>query len=320
MPRCSLIAFIAALVAAVPAAARPATILDLRSPRNLVGFSADQAGVAVAIVGAGCPRVVLASAGVATKRFGGPDAATCRSLGFASPQFGRPLGLALQRAIWLVETASGTAVVAGLAGAPEEEVLDRAARTVTQVGPVAASDWLRLYGRAGEAGRVTVSARSRVLVGDGAAFMPMSVDRRERIALLGPNGELRLFEQHGRGTLCADDRADLVAVAVDGDRLVGVRSDARTIEVRNLRCRRLATYRSPLVLKPLADLAGRIAIMPSRLTVVVLDLRTGRTWRHASCRERQRLVDAQIERNLVTWACAGRQHTVVLQSPVTIPA
>lgn len=123
----------------------------------------------------------------------------------------RALGVALDRLmLWTVVRATGTGR-AGLAvkgSAKEGEVvLGRVTGSTTArgpfLGPVVASDWLRLFAfyhrlPTGDLEGTVISGNAKSVWDDRGPMLPVGLDPFEHVVLLGAKGEIAMLYAHSR--------------------------------------------------------------------------------------------------------------------------
>ena len=177
------------------------------------------------------------------------------------------------------------------------------------LGPVVATNWLRLYGhytRAAEgtlAGEV-VSANSRALWSATGPVLPLGLDDAEHAVVVGADGGIAMWHAHGAryGRVAA---ARARAAAVDRGVVAVLRSDRPAVDVRLLSGRLIASWPVAPGAAPLLDADGGVAVYVAGRAVHSLSLGTGRDRIVANAPRGTTLLDAQIERRLIAYAYRG---------------
>src|SRR5262249_21133690 len=262
----------------------------------------------------GCPlvRLVNIRGGGAPQALTSRTGPTCR-LGdrFWVRPGSRAIGVALVRALWVVR--GGTTAVAVKASPREpEHVLAK----VTGIdpahgpflGPVVATNWLRLFGdyTRGTEGTLTgtvVSGNARTLWSATGPVLPLGLDDEEHAVSVGADGSIAVWHAHGaRYGLVADAHAR--AAAFDRSLVIVMRSDRPRLGVRQLSGRLIDSWRIAAGAAPLLDADGGTAVYFAGRAVHELDLATGAD-RIVASAPGGTLLDAQIERGLVAYAYRG---------------
>ena len=288
------------------------------SGREITAFALDRTHVAVAenaLSATGCPSVSTGRIGSALKRITTSDGPTCvPGSVIASPSTGqRDLGVALDRAMWIIRPSSGGATAIQGSSYEPEEVLQRVgARSATTIGPVLAENWLRLYGvqRAG-VGWV-VSGNRLEKWRDSTAYIPAALDAEEHVIVIGPSGALAGFHPHGaRYGRVADAHAR--AVAVEGQRIYVMRSDRSQLDIYSLGGRRLGSRLLVGQPSPLLDVDGGVVVYISGGAARALTVATGNDRPIMRVGATGRVLDVQITDRLVgvlEWGGAARTGRV----------
>lgn len=275
----------------------------------------------------GCPEVVLVPAyGGRTQlltRAGGP---TCSFGGHFWVRSGtRPIGNAIVRTLWVVR--NGSSALAVKASPTEHEVVLAHVKGIVAdkgpyLGPVVATNWLRLFGSYTRATDGTlsggvVSGNKRTLWQATGAVLPLGLDDKEHAVSVGADGSIAMWHAHGAryGTVAnADARA---AAMTDNGVVVVLRSDGNRIDVRNLNGQLVHSWRIAAGAAPLIDADTGAAVYFAGTAVHKLDLSNGRDVVVARAPAGSTMIDAQIEANLVVYAYRSadepRGRVVVLQ-------
>ncbi len=313
----------AAIALAAPAtalAATPVATYDVSPGHRLAGFALDLDRVVLAedpVARGACPVVRFAQAPAPLRRLGTDAGPTCRSGGRFWVRPGvRAIGVALDRALWtLVRTGprGRRSALAVKGSTSEPEVVLATVRRVGAggplLGPVIASDWLRLFGQATRgpsgtlAGRV-ISGNQNAIWDDRGPVLPVGLDPEEHIVVQGAKGEIAVFHAHGR-RFGRVDGARARAASVWGERVVVLRSDAGLLDVRDLDGRLIRALIVKPGARPLLDLERRQALYLWGREVHVVDIATGEDRVVARAPRGAFLIDAQIEWGLVAYAYRG---------------
>jgi hypothetical protein len=285
----------------VAAAAGPATFTPSAGHR-LAGFALDRESLALAedpTMAGGCPvvRLVSATGGTprALTRAGGP---TCSFGGsFLVRRNGRAVGVAIVRALWVVRNGA-RAIVVKASPIERENVLARG--DAGALGPVVATNWLRLFAQ----GNDVVSGNRRTLWTSDARIASLGLDDKEHAVSAGARGAISMWHAHGaRYGNVADAHA--AAVAMDGGVVAVLRSDRPQLDVRRLSGRRIASWPVARGAAPLLDVDGGVAVYIAAGAVHELLLASGRDSVVARAPAGTTLLDAQIEPHVVAYAVRG---------------
>jgi hypothetical protein len=285
--------------------ANAATAFTPSPGHRIAGFALDREWLALAEdpVGAGgCPVVRLfdtrAGGARSLTRPAGP---TCRLGGRFSIRRGRALGVAIVRAIWVVERGTQSIVVKASPTEPES-VLARAA--AGQLGPVVATNWLRLYALDTPAGGAVVSANRRTLWTAKTLVVSLGLDDAEHAVSVGNDGSIAMWHPHGAryGVAVA---AHARAAATDGELVAVLRRDRARLDVHRLSGRLVSSWPIARGAAPLLDAEGGVAVYFAGRDVHELVLANGRDRVVASAPGGTTLIDAQIERRLIAYAYRG---------------
>jgi hypothetical protein len=288
--------------------ARTSGVLTFRvSPgHRLAGFALDREWLALAedpVTPRGCPLVRLVdTTGGAPRSLTRADGATCALGGsFSVRPGGRAIGTAIVRAIWVVSRGANTIVVKASLHEPET-VLARA--TAGSLGPVVATNWLRLFAHNTPTSGAVVSGNSRTLWSSQEPVRSLGLDDAEHAVSVGADGAIAMWHAHG-ARYGQVDGAHASAAAVDGGVVVLLRSDKALLDVRRLSGRRIASWPVARGAAPLLDADGGVAVYIAGRDVHELTLANGNDRVVARAPSGSTLVDAQIERHLVAYAFRG---------------
>ncbi|MEN3341099.1 MAG: hypothetical protein V7644_503 [Actinomycetota bacterium] len=336
MRRCAVAIVLAAVGAALVPAAAPGVARGrsawtfLPSPgHRIAGFAMDREWLAVAqdpTARGACPvvRLLRPSGGAGARWLTRADGPTCRLGGrFWVRPGDRALGLALTKALWVVRRGS-TAIAVKASAIEREVVLAR----VTGIGPargpflgpVVATNWLRLFGRytRSPGGTLTggvVSGNRRELWTATGPVLPLGLDDEEHAVSVGADGGIAMWHAHGaRYGRVPGARAR--AAALDEGQVLVLRSDRPRLDVRLLSGRLVHSWPVARGAAPLLDADAGVAVYAAGAAVHELTLATGRDHVAARAPAGSKLLDVQIERRLLAYACrggaAGRGRVVVV--------
>ena len=260
----------------------------------------------------GCPEVVLTpSGGGRTQVLTASAGATCRFGGhFWVRASARPIGNAITKALWVVR--NGSKAIAVKASSIEHEVVLARVSNIKPVvgpflGPVVATNWLRLFGDYTKAGDGTItgsviSGNRRTLYQATGALLPFGLDDKEHAVSVGADGSIAMWHAHGAryGQVSnADARA---AAMVDNGTVLVLRADSPRIDVRNLAGQLKHSWRIAPGALPLLDADTGDAVYFTHSTVHELNYATGRDVVVARVPAGATLIDAQIEKTYVVYA------------------
>ena len=268
---------------------------------RLAGFALDRQWLALAedpTMPGGCPLVRLVAVdGGAPRTLTRPGGPTCALGGRFAVRKGRAVGNAIVRAIWIVEARDRAIAVKG---SPTERDSVLARGKPGELGPVVATNWLRLYAR----GTSVVSANRRTLWTSDAAVTSLGLDDKEHAVSVRADGAIAMWHPHGAryGTV-ADAHA--VAAATDGDVVAVLRSDRAGLDVRRLSGALVSSWPVARGAAPLLDAEGGVAVYIAGRGVHELVLANGRDRIVATAPAGTTLVDAQIERSRIAYAYRG---------------
>jgi hypothetical protein len=284
---------------------------------RLAGFALDRESLVLAedpATPGGCPLVELVSATGGTPReLARPNGPTCRLGGrFWVRPGARAIGVAIVKALWVVRSGDSAIAVKASPSEPEE-VLARVAGIDPErgpfLGPVVASNWLRLFGRytRGPGGTLTgsvISGNRRTLWATTGPVTPFGLDDEEHVVSVGSGGAIATWHAHGAryGRVAG---AHARAAAVDHGQVAVLRSDRAQLDVRILSGRLVTSWPVAHGAAPLLDADGGVAVYITASDVHELVLATGRDSVVARAPLGTTLIDAQIERRLVAYAFRG---------------
>ena len=322
---------LAAALAVAPAAGSgqlTATTFLPSAGHRIAGFAIDREWLAIAedpVAGGSCPVVRLVRAtGGTSRRLTRPDGATCRLGGrFWVGPGDRAIGEALEKALWVVRR--GTTAIAVKASTTEPEVVLARVTGIEPgrgpyLGPVVATNWLRLFGRYTRSGDGTltggvVSGNDRELWSATGPVLPLGLDDREHAVSVGADGSIAMWQAHGaRYGRVFDSHAR--AAALDQSLVLVLRNDRPRLDVRQLSGKLVHSWPVAGGAAPLLDADGGVAVYAAGRAVHELTLATGRDRVVAHAPAGATLVDAQLERALLAYAYrggpAGRGRVVVM--------
>ena len=220
--------------------------------------------------------------------------------------------MAIVKALWVVRR--GSSALAVKASPDEREaVLDRVGAIDPVagpfLGPVAATNWLRLFGSYTRSpdgtltGRV-ISGNAKTKWAATGPVLPLGLDDLEHAVTVGADGGIAMWHAHGARYGRVPD-AHARAAAVDRGLVVVMRSDRARIDVRQLSGRRIASWAIASGAAPLLDADAGTAVYSAGRAVHEIALATGTDHVVATAPHGTTLVDAQIERRLVAYAYRG---------------
>lgn len=282
---------------------------------RIVAFAVDRQWLVLAedpVKPGDCPEVVLEPAGGGVQRqLTSPSGATCKFGGHFWVRTGaRPIGNAIVKALWVLRNGSNAIAVKASTTEPEV-VLARVSNIKPDVGPflgpVVATNWLRLFGdyTKGSDGTITgnvISGNRRMLYQATGALLPLGLDDKEHAVSVGADGSIAMWHAHGAryGKVAnADARA---AAMTDNGVVVVMRGDGNRIDVRDLAGSLVHSWRIAAGAAPLVDADTGAAVYFAGTAVHELDLANGRDTVVARAPAGATMIDAQIEANLVVYA------------------
>ncbi|HEX5449338.1 MAG TPA: hypothetical protein VFW85_04710 [Gaiellaceae bacterium] len=284
---------------------------------RIVAFAADRLWLVLAedpTTKTGCPEVVLVPSGGGRSRVLTPaGGATCRFGGHFWVREGtRPIGNAIVKALWIVRNGSNALAVK--ASPTEREVVLARVSNITPdagpfLGPVVATNWLRLFGdyTRGAGGTLTggvISGNKRTLWQATGAVLPLGLDDKEHAVSVGADGAISMWHAHGARYGNVANAAARAAAMVDGTVLV-MRSGSARIDVRKLGGNFLRSWPIAPGALPLLDADTGAAVYFTPTAVHELNYATGRDKVVARVPQGATLIDAQIEKTYVVYAYRG---------------
>jgi hypothetical protein len=302
---------------AKPASHRIVSTFAPAPGHRIAGFAFDRKWLALAedpATASGCPivSVVAATGGEARMltRHGGP---TCRLGGRFWVRPGeRAIGVAIVKALWVVRRGA-TAIAVKASPDEPEQVLSRVTSIDAErgpfLGPVVATNWLRLFGRFTRAagGTLTgnvISGNRRTLWSATGPVLPLGLDDKEHAVSVGADGAIAMWHAHGaRYGRVADAHAR--AATLDGGLVVLLRNDRPRVDVRNLAGRLIASLPVAAGAAPLLDADEGTLVYLAGRSVHELELGFGADRILATVPRGSTLLDTQIERDYVAYAYRG---------------
>ena len=303
MKNAAAIAF--SLLATTSATAAPISFAPSPGHR-IAGFALDREWLAVAedpVSLHGCPVVRLVDVVDGKPRaLTRPKGPTCGFGGtFAVRPGGRAIGTAIDRAMWVVRRGANAIVVKASPHEPEA-VLARA--PMSALGPVVATNWLRLFAHNLPEDGAVVSGNSRTLWTSPEPVRSLGLDDEEHAASATADGAIAMWHAHG-ARYGQVSEAHARAVAVDRGVVVVLRSDRALLDVRRLSGTRIASWPVARGAASLLDVDSGVAVYVAGRDVHELTLATGTDRVVARAPSGATLLDAQIERRLVAYAIRG---------------
>ncbi|HKU58878.1 MAG TPA: hypothetical protein VJP39_04660 [Gaiellaceae bacterium] len=311
-------AALVALVCASAGSSATASVSFTPLPgHRIVAFAADRLWLVLAedpTTTGGCPEVVLFPSGGGRSRvLTASDGATCRFGGhFWVRQGTRAIGNAIVKALWVVR--NGSSAIAVKASPTEREVvLARISNIEPDVGPflgpVVATNWLRLFGDYTRAGDGTlsggvISGNKRTLWQATGAVLPLGLDDTEHAVSVGADGSISMWHAHGARYGNVANASARAAAMVDGTVLV-MRSDAPRIDVRVLGGNLVSSWHIAADALPFLDADTGTAVYFTPTAVHELDYASGHDTVVAGAPRGTSLIDAQIEKTYVVYAYRG---------------
>jgi hypothetical protein len=226
----------------------------------------------------------------------------------------RPIGNAIVRALWVLRRGS-TAEAVKASPTERETMLVRVTGITADrgpfLGPVVATNWLRLFGdyTRGLDGTLVggaISANDRQLWADSGPVIPLGLDDQEHAVAVGADGSIAMWHAHGAHYGVVPD-AHAVTAALDAGTVLVLRSDAPRLDIRALSGRLLRSWPVARDAAPLldADVPSNTAIYLAGRDVHELRLDTGADTVVATAPRGSTLIDAQIEPHVLAYAYRG---------------
>ena len=287
------------------------------SGHTIAGFALDRKWLAIAedpTGASGCPLVRLVDVtGTDRKTLTSPAGPTCRLGGrFWVRPGSRAIGIALVRALWVVRQDT-TAIAVKASPTEPEHVLAKVTAIDPQrgpfLGPVVATNWLRLFGdyMRGTRGTLTgtvVSGNARTLWSATGPVLPLGLDDSEHAVSVGEDGSIAMWQAHG-ARYGRVPNAHARAAAVDLGRVYVLRNDRPRLDIRLLSGRLVASWPVARGAAPLLDADRDDAVYLVGDAVHELELAHGKDRVVARAPAGAELVDAQIERGLIVYTYRG---------------
>jgi len=287
---------------------------------RIAGFSLDRDWLALAedpVSRDACPVVVLVRvpSGSPRRELTRRDGATCRLGGrFWVRPGARAIGNAIAKALWVVRHGS-TAIAVKASPAEPEVVLARVTGITLArgpfLGPVVATNWLRLFGdyRRQPDGTLeggVISGNRRELWTATGPVMPLGLDDEEHAVAVGADGSIAMWHAHGARYGRVPD-AHARAAALDRGEVLVLRDDAPRLDVRALSGRLVRSWPIARGAAPLldADVEHGLAVYAAGRAVHELRLADGRDRVVARAPAGSTLLDAQVEPRLLAYAYRG---------------
>jgi len=287
---------------------------------RIAGFSLDRDWLTIAqdaTAKGACPTVVLLRVPSGSPRYpltkpGGP---TCRFGGHFWVRPGeRAVGNAIVKALWVMRRGS-TAIAVKASSTEPEVVLVRLTDITPQrgpfLGPVVATNWLRLFGDYSALPNGTliggaISGNNRELWAATGPVLPLGLDDEEHAVAVGADGSIAMWQAHGARFGQVPD-AHARAAALDAGKVLILRDDKPQLDIRLLSGALVRSWPVAPDAAPLldADVADNVAVYMAGRAVHELRLDTGADRVVARAPAGSTLVDVQIERRFVAYAYRG---------------
>jgi hypothetical protein len=313
----ALVAGVALTAALAPAGGQPtAHTFVPAAGHSVAGFAIDRQWLAIAedpTAPSACPLVRLIEVGGGAPRWlTPPKGPTCQLGGAFWVRPGvRAIGEALLKTLWIVR--NGTTAIAVKASTSEQEVVLAHVTGIDDssgpfLGPVAATNWLRLFGdytsSAGTLSGGVISGNDRRLWSATGPVLPLGLDDKEHAVSVGADGSIAMWQAHGARYGRVPD-AHARAAAVDDGLVVVLRSDRPRLDVRQLSGRLVHSWPVAPGAAPLLDSEGGVAVYTAGRAVHELTLATGADRVVARAPAGTTLIDAQIEPGFLAYAYGG---------------
>jgi hypothetical protein len=284
---------------------------------RVAGFALDRQWLVLAedpASAGACPvvRLVPATGGAARQltRQNGP---TCLLGGrFWVRPGARAIGVAIVRALWVVRHGD-TAIAVKSSPRESEEVLERVTNIDSQrgplLGPVVASNWLRLFGSysRGPGGTLigsVISGNRRTLWTTTGPVPALGLDDEEHVVSVGSSGAIAMWHAHG-ARYGRVTNAHARTAAIDRGVVTVLRSDPAHIDIRTLSGRLVASWPVARGAAPLLDADQSIAVYFTTRAVHELALSSGRDRIVGEAPPGAVIIDAQIEHRFLAYAYRG---------------
>jgi hypothetical protein len=297
-----------------------AVVFEASAGHRIAGFSLDRDWLTIAedaTAKGACPLVLLVRVpgGTPRRTLTAPDGPTCRFGGRFWVRPGeRAVGNAIGKALWVIRRGS-TAIAVKASPTEPEVVLVRVTGITPQrgpfLGPVVATNWLRLFGDYSALPDGTliggaISGNNRELWAATGPVLPLGLDDEEHAVAVGSDGGIAMWHAHGARYGQVPD-AHARTAALDAGKVLVLRSDKPELDVRLLSGELVRSWPVAAGAAPLldADVAHDLAIYMAGRTVHELRLDTGVGRVVATAPRGSTLLDAQLESRFLAYAYRG---------------
>ena len=296
-----------------------ATSYPAAAGHRISGFALDRDWLVIAEDPAApgtCPAVVLVRVPSGKPRqLTRPGGESCRFGGHFWVRPGmRAIGNAITKALWVLRRGSVAEAVKASPTEPEALLERRTGITADRgpfLGPVVATNWLRLFGdyTRGMDGVLVggaISANDRELWASSGPVVPFGLDDAEHAVTVGADGSIAMWQAHGAHYGVVPDAHARAAALDDGEVLV-LRSDLPQLDIRLLSGAIVRSWPIARDAKPLldADVRGNAAVYLAGRAVHELRLDDGRDTVVARAPRGSTLLDVQIEQHFLAYAYRG---------------
>lgn len=299
-------------------AAARAAVFSASPGHRIAGFSLDRDWLAIAedaTAAGACPAVALVRVpgGTPRRELTKPGGVSCRFGGrFWVRPGARAVGNAIVKALWVLRRGSSAIAVKASPTEPEAVLVQVTGITADRgpfLGPVVATNWLRLFGDYTSApdGTLTggvISGNNRELWADTGPVLPLGLDDSEHAVAVGSDGSIAMWQAHGARYGRVPD-AHARAAALDSGRVYVLRDDTPRLDVRLLSGKLVRSWPVAAGAAPLLDVAGTAAVYVAGRAVHELRLSDGRDRIAARVPRGSTLLDAQIEPRFLAYAYRG---------------
>jgi hypothetical protein len=299
-------------------AAARAAVFSASPGHRIAGFSLDRDWLAIAedaTAAGACPSVVLVRVpgGTPRRELTKPGGASCRFGGrFWVRPDARAVGNAIVKALWVLRRGPSAIAVKASPTEPEAVLVQVTGITADRgpfLGPVVATNWLRLFGDYTSAPDGTlsggaISGNNRELWADTGPVLPLGLDVTEHAVAVGSDGSIAMWQAHGARYGRVPD-AHARAAALDSGRVYVLRDDTARLDVRLLSGKLVRSWPVATGAAPLLDAAGTAAVYVAGRAVHELRLSDGRDRIAARVPRGSTLLDAQIEPRFLAYAYRG---------------
>jgi hypothetical protein len=285
---------------------------------RIAGFSIDRSWLTIAedpTRKGECPTVVLLRlpAGTQRRELTRPDGESCRFGGHFWVRPGmRAVGNAIAKALWVLRRGSLAEAVKA-SPSEREAMLVRITNITPQrgpfLGPVVATNWLRLFGDYtsfpdGTLVGGAISANDRELWADTGPVLPLGLDDQEHAVAVGSDGSIAMWHAHGARYGRVPD-AHARTAAVDSGLVYVLRDDRPQLDVRQLSGTLVRSWPLAAGAAPLLDVAGNVAVYSAGRSVHELRVDDGADTVVAVVPQGSKLIDAQVEPGFLAYAYRG---------------